>query len=202
MSDVSIRTRRREQRENTRRQILAAADQLLRERPYRELSVDLVMAQTGLSRTAFYRHFDDVPDLVLRLLADVGTDLFGVTERWGAAASADFVAAGRDAIHGIVDFMAEHGQLVRAVAEGAVTDEFIERGYRQFVDAFDDVIARVLEQLVELGRLSVPDTRAMARALNLLNEAFLLDQFGHEPFGDRQVVRATLETIWLRVLAS
>ena len=78
MSSPAQRARQREQRERTRRQILAAADQFLRERPYRELSVEVVMAQTGLTRTAFYRHFDDVTDLVLQLLEEIGHDLYAV----------------------------------------------------------------------------------------------------------------------------
>jgi hypothetical protein len=59
------RTRRREQRENTRREILAAAQAFLRDHPYRELSIDVLMADTGLTRTSFYRHFDDITELVL-----------------------------------------------------------------------------------------------------------------------------------------
>ncbi|HEV3128367.1 MAG TPA: hypothetical protein VGY32_05260 [Solirubrobacteraceae bacterium] len=39
------------------------------------------------------------------------------------------------------------------------------------------------------------------RALNLMSEACLLDTFGQEPLGDPNVALATLETIWLRVLA-
>jgi hypothetical protein len=40
----------------------------------------------------------------------------------------------------------------------------------------------------------------MARALNLMNEAYLLDEFGREPFGDPDLALATLKTAWLRVL--
>ena len=54
------------------------------QRPYRELTVDAVMVQTGLTRTAFYRHFADVTDLVLRLFEEVGQGLHGVAERWAA----------------------------------------------------------------------------------------------------------------------
>src|ERR1700736_758627 len=82
MNSSAQRARRREQRDNTRREILVATDRLLRERPYRELSVEVVMAQTGLTRTAFYRHFDDVTELVLRLLEDVGRELYTVGELW------------------------------------------------------------------------------------------------------------------------
>ena len=196
------RSRRREQRENTRREILATADQLLRERPYRELSVDLVMARTGLTRTAFYRHFEDVPDLVLHLLAEVGQELYAVSERWREGAVDDFATASHEGLRGIVEFMLRHGRLVRAVAEAAATDELIERGYRQFVSRFTDMIASALDELVAQGRARVPDTHAMAQALNLMNEAFLLEQFGREPIGDPAIALATLETIWFRVLAS
>jgi AcrR family transcriptional regulator len=200
MSTSSDRTRRREQREQTRREILAAADRLLRERPYRDLSVDVVMAPTGLSRTAFYRHFDDVPGLVLQLLEDVGREVYELAERWRTAAMDDPAAAAHDSLAGIVDFFSEHGPLVRAVADAAATDDQIERGYRAFLDVFTDLAQRGLDELVARGQLEVPDTHAMALALNLMNERFLLEQFGRVPAGDRQTALATLETIWLRVL--
>src|ERR1700761_3244173 len=103
MSQAVQRPRRREQREQTRQEILAAADRLLRERPYRELTVDLVMAQTGATRTAFYRHFDDVPDLVLRLLGSVGRELFEVAEQWRTRDPEDFLSAARGTLAEIVD---------------------------------------------------------------------------------------------------
>jgi AcrR family transcriptional regulator len=199
VSSSAQRTRRREQRESTRLQILAAADGLLRERPYRELSVDLVMAQTDLTRTAFYRHFDDVPSLVLRLLEDTGRELYQVAERWRIDAEGDLPAAIRSGLEGIVAFMTMHGRVIRAVADAAATDDLIERGYRQFRDLFEAMIADGLEALVQSGRLELPDTRSMAKALNLLNEAFLLDQFGQAPLGNPNVALDTLLAIWLRV---
>ncbi len=199
MGSAAQRTRQRENRENTRREILAAADRFLRERPYRELSVEVVMAQTGLTRTAFYRHFDDLPALVLRLLADVGVELYTVAERWQSRAGHDYPIAAQEALGAIVDFFVRHGPLVRAIAEAATTDEQIERGYRGFGEQFTEMTAQALEGLVQRGQLEVPDTHGLARALSLMNEAYLLHEFGREPAGDPEVVRATLETIWLRV---
>jgi AcrR family transcriptional regulator len=200
MSASSVRARRREQREQTRREILAAADRLLRERPYRELSVDLIMAQTGLTRTAFYRHFDDVPGLVLQLMADVGQEVYELAERWRQEALENPGAAAHESIAGIVDFFVRHGTLVRAVADAGATDEQIEQGYRAFLGVFTDLAQEGLDELVARGHLEVPDTRAMALALNLMNERFLLEEFGRPPGGDRETALATLETIWLRVL--
>jgi AcrR family transcriptional regulator len=194
------RTRRREQRENTRLEILEAADRFLRERPYRELSVDVVMADTGLTRTAFYRHFDDLTELVLRLLEDVGSELFEVASRWRLLAGRNYPEPAREALRAIIEFFTRNGPLVRAIADAAADDERIERGYRGAIEAFIAVVAAGLDQLVARGQLEPLDTHAVSRALNLMNEAYLLDQFGSEPFGDPEVALRTLETVWLGAL--
>lgn len=198
MSTPAQRVRNREQRESTRRQILAAAERFLRENPHRELSVEAVMTQTGLTRTAFYRHFDDVTALILRLLADTGEELYGIAEAWGSRAYEDPLAA-HDALTQIVDFFVRHGPLVRAIAEAAATDEQIEDAYRSLLESFVEKTTEVLERRVRSGELQLPDPAAVARALNLMNQAYLLHEFGGGTQGDPAVALATLETIWLRV---
>ncbi|HEY2159965.1 MAG TPA: TetR/AcrR family transcriptional regulator [Solirubrobacteraceae bacterium] len=201
MTPQAQRTRQREQREATRREILAAADRLLRERPFRELSVDVVMAETGLTRTAFYRHFDDVTDLVLRLFADVGGELYDIAERWSKSAGIGYPAPGREGLAGMVDFYVRHGPLMRAIAEAAASDEQIELAYRASVEAFIELTAVALERMVREGKLKVPDARALARAMTLMNQAYLLEEFGREPQGDPEVALVTLGTVWLRLAA-
>lgn len=200
MSTSLQRTRRREQRENTRREILAAADRLLRERPYRELSVEVVMAETDLTRTAFYRHFDDITDLVLRLLEDVGRELYAVAEHWRDTSGRNYPEPAREALRGIVKFFTRHGTLVRAIADAAPTDERIERGYRGALQAFIELTASGFDDLVARGQLEPFDTLALSRALNLMNEAYLLAEFGAEPFGDPGAAFRTLDTVWLGAL--
>jgi AcrR family transcriptional regulator len=199
MSAQALSTRRRAQRESTRRQILAAAEQFLRKRPYRELSVDIVMADTGLTRTAFYRHFDDVTDLVLRLFADVNEELYAVGERWAASAGAAYPTPGQEGLAGVVDFYLRHGPLMRAIAEAAVTDEQIEFAYRASLDALTELTATALERMARDGLLHVPDPRALARAMTVMNQAYLLAEFGQDPQGDPEVALSTLQNIWLRL---
>ncbi|HET9105338.1 MAG TPA: TetR/AcrR family transcriptional regulator [Solirubrobacteraceae bacterium] len=198
MSSAGQRGRMREQREQTRREIIAAADRVLRERPYRELSVEAVMSGTGLTRTAFYRHFDDVPDLVLRVLQEVGRELFDIAQNWLKGSADDFPAAAHEALSGVVAFFARHGPLVSAVAEAAVTDERIEAGYRRFIEVFIEVTTQGFDEMVARGQLAPFDTEGLSRALNLMNERFLLDQLGREPRGEPAAVLAVLETVWLR----
>jgi len=199
MSPQAQRTRHRERREATREQILSAADRFLRERPYRELSVDVVMAETGLTRTAFYRHFDDVTDLVLRLFADLNQELYAVGERWAASAGFAYPTPGREGLAAMVDFYVEHGPLLRAMAEAAVTDDRIELAYRDSLDGFTGLTATALERMVRDGLLDVPDPRALARAMTVMNQAYLLAEFGREPQGDPKAALATLENVWLRL---
>src|SRR5437762_3145460 len=65
----------------SQREILDAAEQLLRERPFREITVEMVMRRTGLKRPAFYVHFRD-RHLVLRVVENLGRELFEMSDRW------------------------------------------------------------------------------------------------------------------------
>ena len=53
-------------RERSRQRIIEAATELVRERSYAELNVGEIMERAGIGRTIFYRHFDDLGDLLLR----------------------------------------------------------------------------------------------------------------------------------------
>ena len=70
------------------REILVAAEEFLRERPFREMTVDAVMSRTGLKRPAFYVHFRDRHDLALRVVEQLGMEIGEMVDRWLVAAAA------------------------------------------------------------------------------------------------------------------
>ncbi len=177
MSVATQRSRRRLQREEVRTRILDAAGDLLRERPYRELTVEQVMSSAGLSRTIFYRHFDDLPHLVLRLLEEPSADLLE-RERQLALEDRPLADVIRQALEAPVEAFHRHGPLLRAVAEAASHDEVIERGFRSLMEQYEGLIAEYLRLLSELGQGRLRDHEQAARALNLMNVHFLLDAFG------------------------
>lgn len=199
MATQAQRARQREQRESTRREILGAAEELLRVRPYRELSVDAVMAEIGLTRTSFYRHFDDLTDLVLRVFDDVCEELVGVATEWSASAGPGYPEPGRDALAGLVAFYARNGPLMRAFIEAAASDERIEQAVAEMTDRMAAIAAGTLERLASMEVIDVPDPRALGRAMTVMNQAYLLSSFGREPQADPAEVLATLRTIWLRL---
>src|SRR4029453_10205769 len=75
----SVRRRRRP--EEAEREILDAAEELLREARFSALTVDELMSRTGLSRASFYVYFRDRHHLIMRLTERIGGGLFGVSER-------------------------------------------------------------------------------------------------------------------------
>lgn len=207
MSPAEQTTRQVQPDEATRGEILTSADEFLRSRPYRELSVEALVTQSGSTRYAFYRHFDDVTELVLALMDEMGNELYGVAERWlqdaqaEQAAALGFPHAARTGLKAIVDFFTRNGPLIRAFAEGATTDVRIERAYNGFLDRFTELTAFGLGTMVSEGRIDPLDPWPVARALNLMNERYLLGEFGRPNEGNPELALRTLETVWLRAMA-
>ena len=116
-SRVSGRRRRRTP-EAAEREIVDAAEALLREKPFRELTVDDLMRRTGLSRPSFYVYFRDRHDLVLKVVEHIGGELFAMSERWYEG-TGDGPVLVREAIDGVVGVFAAHGPVLRALADAA-----------------------------------------------------------------------------------
>jgi AcrR family transcriptional regulator len=196
---AATRTRHRVEREAARRRILDAAEQLLREKPYRELKVEDVMAKAGLSRTVFYRHFDDLPRLMMSLLDTVQAELEDAMKLtveapgdWEA-----FVAT----LRGAVEVWARHGPLMRAISDAGSYDEEIDDAYRAVRDGWVALSARLLARDVEEGRLQPLDTVELARALTVLNEAYLMETLGRvPPLAQPDAILDTLLLVWTRTL--
>lgn len=191
--------RRRRKAADGEREILAAAERFLKRRPFRELTVDGVMRGTGLARSSFYEYFRDRHHLVLRLVEEIGRELFAMTDRW-LKGEGDPVDNARAALEGIADVYIEHGVVLRAIADAASGDSGVEAAYRSLVERFIEATAEQLARDQELGRSAGLDARRTAEALIWMNERYLGDALGRRPFEDREVVVGTLLNIWSRVL--
>jgi AcrR family transcriptional regulator len=182
----------RVRREEARTRIAAAAERLLAERPYRDLSVDAVMAEAGLSRTVFYRHFDGLPELVLSLFARVATGLASELE------TGDL----REILEAAARAFSEHGALMRAIDQAAGHDAVIERAYRAISDGFTARMGQQLQERMDEGVVRPGDPHELARALNLMNQRYLLETVARDPeFGVERAVRALLD-VWEPVVGA
>ena len=180
-------------------EIVAAAEALLRERPFRELTVDEVMRRTDLSRPSFYVYFRDRHHLILRVVEHLGKELRTMSQRWYTG-SGDGPAQAREAMEGIVDVFAEHGPVLRALADAAADDPEVERVYGGLVQSFVDVTRKHIEAESAAGRVLECDAGETARALVWMMERYLNLSLGRTETTPREKVAETLTTIWTRVL--
>jgi AcrR family transcriptional regulator len=193
MGDGGTRRRRRSPAE-AEREILGSAEQFLRERPLRELTIDEVMAGTGLSRPAFYVYFRDRHDLVLRLIGEIGSELFEMADKWLSGGDL------RAGLEGVVAVYSKHGPVLRAISDAAVDDPDVEEAYHGLVQRFIDATAEHIRSEQKQGRAAGLTARRTAAALVWMNERYLSMCLG----GPKQIkprdVSETLAQIWTRAL--
>ena len=191
--------RRRRTPEIAEREIIAAAEAFLREQPFRALTVDEVMRRTDLSRPSFYVYFRDRHHLVLRVVEHLGSELYEMSDRW-LRGTGEGPQLAREALEGIVGVYADHGPVMRALADAAADDPGVEQAYGRLVQSFVDATAAHIEREVACGRALPLDPVEIATALVWMTERYLTLTLGREPGRERGPVVETLETIWSRVL--
>jgi AcrR family transcriptional regulator len=180
-----------------RGRILEAARALLAERPFAELTVGALMAEAGLARTIFYRHFEDLPSLAPELLPDAGDPLVDRIRRDAERQRPPDTA--RDMVDGLVAVFAEHGRLLRAIDDAARRDPAVAQRLESALVAPRELVAELLR-----GAAHPPPAPAeTARMLMATHRAYLLDTFGagDAPPGAPAAARAALRALWERLLA-
>jgi AcrR family transcriptional regulator len=190
------RARARQQPDETRTLILDTAEDLLRTRPFRELSVDEVMRPTGYGRTVFYRHFTGLPDLVLAVLARVLPEFTQATQAFVASAGEELpVERARELLRPIVHHWARHGTLMRAMRDAAVYDPTIEGLVAATQDRFHAMVVSALERRRAAGALQTADLPQVARLLESMNQRYLVMTFGEG--GDDVDIDKAIDTLAL-----
>ncbi|HYZ28923.1 MAG TPA: TetR/AcrR family transcriptional regulator [Thermoleophilaceae bacterium] len=196
MGEGGTRRRRRSPAE-AEREILESAERFLRERPLRELTIDEVMAGTGLSRPAFYVYFRDRHDLILRLIGEIGSELFEMADKWLKGGDL------RGGVEGVVAVYAKHGPVLRAISDAAVDDPDVERAYHALVQRFIDATAEYIRNEQKGGRAEGMTARRTAAALVWMNERYLSMCLGGGNMTKQlkpREVADTLHQIWTRTL--
>jgi AcrR family transcriptional regulator len=197
---ASSKTRTRQTRERSRRRIIEATTELVRERSYAELNVGEVMSRAGLGRTIFYRHFDDLGDLLLRAGREAIDQLYEAQLKLASTRVDHGPGAIRDAIRLPVEVYERHGPVLRAISDAGAADPEVARGHDAILRRFDELVTTVLRNAErETGR-RFEDIEEAAKALNRLNESYLLEAFGREPRVSVDTAVRTLTEIWAGAL--
>lgn len=190
----------RRSRQQSRDRIVAAATELLRSSSYAVVTIDEVMREAGFGRTIFYRHFDDLADLLLRASREAIDELYEAQRAFSQARIGDGPDVVRMAIEPAVAVYQRHGPLLRAIAEAAASDEQIAAAREATRGRFNELVEEALRGMPGIAAHAPADVAETARALNLMNESYLLETFGREARVAPEVAAETLTEIWVAVI--
>jgi len=185
--------------ERTRAAILDAALEFIWSHPFRDMTVNSLMASTGLSRSAFYQYFNDLHDLMETLLDMLQDEIFAVTGSWFKGAG-DPVILLSESLAGLVDVCYRLGPILRATNDATATDKQLEMAWTQFLGQFDDAVTTRIEADQEQGLIPDFDARPIAIALNRLDAYTLIEAFGQRPRKQPEPVQDALARIWTSTL--
>ena len=194
-------SRRRRSREAARGEIVAAAEAFLVTRPFRELSVEEVMADTSMSRSSFYVYFRDRHELLLSIVQEIGGQLFEQVQPW-LAGGVEPRAEMTRALRGVVRVYAEHGPVMRAISDASSSDPLVEAVYHGLVDDFVRAVrARVTEHPQDDRARTPEDPDDVVYALVWMTERYLSRSLGSStPRVECERAASTLQDVWFQVL--
>ena len=154
------------------------------------------MRTAQMGRTIFYRHFDDLADVLEQSSREAIQRLYEAQRGLALDPGGDDLAAVRRAFVPAAEIYLEHGPLLRGIAEAARAHPDLELSHRALRDRFTALAAEALRTHGSAGVSSLGDFQETAYALNLMDEAYLLDAFGREPRVSVQTAARTLGEIW------
>jgi AcrR family transcriptional regulator len=189
--------------EAAEREILDAAEALLAEVSYRELSVDDLMRRTGMTRSTFYHYFHSLDDVAVALLRRVQAEMVEAAAPWlqTVAETDDPVPNIEQGILGVALVFARHGRVLAAIDQAAHHHQTVEHAWRGSV--LEPWIAAIVAQVKvnqERGLTAVEAPEQVAQALLLMNMAVFVERLGREPVDRPEDVAATLARIWTGAL--
>jgi AcrR family transcriptional regulator len=192
--------RRRRTAEEAEREILDAAEPLLRELPLGEVTVSRIMVATTLSRNAFYVYFRDRYELLARLVQRLRADADATMDAFAGDPASVEPEAGRAALASAARLYAEHGELLRTLAEAAAHDRSAARAWADFVEPSHTAVTARVNAEIARGRIQGIDPQPTVRALVAMNRACFFQELVGKPDADVDRLVDVLYEIWTRAL--
>lgn len=193
---ASTRSLRRQQRtpldadDPRKTALLESTERLLRERPLAQLTVDQISRGASLTRTAFYRYFGRKEDAVVALSARYFDIIFEGRKPFFSQ-DRPLEDACREAVRNELSVWAEHGAVLRGLADlGASDPEMRDAWYAQVEQFVAPVEQRIRSHARQRGVAPPPHPRQVAEAFVWMAERYYYVWSGHYRHPTEQVVEA------------
>ena len=202
MEDVQQSARRRPGRPSARPAVRQAFVELLRVRSFHDVTVDEIVGRAGLSRMAFYAHFQGKSELLKEIAAETAAEFAEAGKGWLAGSMADDLTPEEEvhrALEELLATFAENGPIVRAVVDASTVDDDVARMWDGVIDGFVEAVATRHRSDGASGHARDVDSIATARALCLMVERTLY-RAAVRGVGPTAAEATALGDIWLHAL--
>jgi len=163
------------------------------------MTVNSLMATTSISRSAFYRYFDDIHGLMQALLTRLESEILEGASPW-LSENGDPVALLYESLAAEVRICYRHGPFIKAISDAAGTNAQLEDEWNWFLDRFDDAVSERIAADQELGLIEAFDPRPVATALNRVDAAMYVRAFGNRPRSRPEPVQDAITRVWISTL--
>jgi AcrR family transcriptional regulator len=159
-----------QRRQDTRRALLRAAQQLFVERGYRDTAVNDIVRAAGVSQGTFYLYFPNKPGIVLALMESSSEHLQEIARRW--------LASEPEPAGAIAGFIAEMAAFFSAnkssilVLFREVEEQPVAEGRQRYNVALREILTPAIAKGIAAGRFRDEDPGLLA--LMLVETAFAL----------------------------
>lgn len=146
--------------------VLAATNRLLAHHPLSQVSVEKIIAEAQVSRTAFYWHFNSKFDVLATLHRTVIDEYLAEVDEFVTLDAENPDQAIRTLIQTTIDTAIKYPSVVRGVRENWQTDETLGVQYLAFMERFSTAVGKEIDQQRALGVAPPgPDSQQLATAL-------------------------------------
>lgn len=192
---------RRSRGDRQREAILNAVHELLREKPFSELSVSTISDRAGVARSGFYFYFDSKYSVLAQMLAEAMQELEELTHYFAPRGADESTAAFAKRMVGSAALVYSHNDPVMSACNAArSTDAEIREILDQQMASVVDQIVKIVEDETKAGtaRPISDDVPTLVRTLAATTGATLSGDSSFVGAGrDTSRAVAVLERLWL-----
>lgn len=180
-------------------EIQNAAVKFLWSSPFRDMTVDKLMKNTSLGRSAFYYHFSDLYDLMEAILRRLESEIMAGASPW-LTDDGDPVALLHASLSAEVNVCFARGPILKAVTDAAGTDARLETAWNAMMDRFDKAVSERIAADQALGLAEEFDPTLVATALNHADVALYVRSFGEKPRRPAGPVLDAITRLWISTI--
>lgn len=172
-------TSRAARRDEMSRRLSEALEENLGTTSFTELSVEALVRDAGVSRSAFYQHFGDKADLLRHLYAGVVEELIAAAGVWWGLPPGASKADLHDGFGVLLDVYRKHALLMRAVVEVATYDPELRREFDALMERAVGEVATHIRMGQGTGAIRRGlDPEPVAACLTWMTERVLMQVLG------------------------